>query len=375
MAQVIAASGGSCSGKTTLIRKIVERLKVHNIRALCPPEVATIMITGAVPDIAYLRQHDPDLYRHIQNTFIDTQIAMEERFQEMARRFEDAGERVVIIPDRGIPDNDPYMDGGGKDYVNALARHGLNPDTARLQYHATVYLVTAAHGAEAHYSNATNPIRIEKDLDVARHVCDLTLRAWTGHPHMLIVDNIHSTDFDHKIERAITAVERMLGIPVPIEIEKKFLVELPMSDFYSHIAPISRWSTIEQMYLKSPVGERVRIRKRIFESGHTLYYETKKRDIAPGKRYEVERQITENEYKGLMAYFDSNTRIIKKSRCCFPYKHQYFELDVFEEPCRMTLLEHELLDENDPTALPPFLGNAKDVTNDPSYSNFAIASR
>ena len=54
----------------------------------------------------------------------------------------------------------------------------------------------------------------------------------------------------------------------------------------------------------------------------------------------------------------------------------YFELDVFEEPDGLVLLEAELGDEAESVVLPDFLSpGAVEVTGDPSYSNAAIATR
>lgn len=374
MAHMIAVTGGPCSGKTTMLGMLMEEFQEHGIRPLCTPEVATLMIRNAVPDIVRIRNERPELYRHIQRVFIQTQMLIEDRFQEIARRCEDAGERVVIVTDRGIPDCAAYMNGNGRDYIEALQYQDLNPDTARLRYSGVIHLVTAAYGAEVHYSNATNPARLESEISVAQHVDDLTLQAWSGHPHLSIIDNVHSTDFAHKMRRAIQAVEHVLGIPLPLEIERKFVVHMSATAALQHILSGAQKSHIEQIYLKSPEGERIRIRKRVFESGYTLYYETRKRDIGPSKRQETERRITRDEYEDLKVFMDPATRVIRKDRYCFPYNHQYFELDVLSEPAQVVLLEIELSNENDPIALPPFLSGAEDVTDNPRYTNFGIAS-
>ncbi len=214
MAQVIAVVGGSCSGKTKLLERLPQELKPHGIRALCVPETPTIMINGAVPDIVELRNAKQDLYRYVQDSFVDFQISMEDHFHRMAKRFEDAGERVVIFTDRGVPCFAAFMDGAGKDYAMALQRHGLDPSTIFLRYPFVLHMVTAAYGAESYFSNKTNPARLERDVSVAREKEDLIDRAWSGHSARSIIDNISSRDFNHKLERAIQVIKGKLGITI-----------------------------------------------------------------------------------------------------------------------------------------------------------------
>ncbi len=48
------------------------------------------------------------------------------------------------------------------------------------------------------------------------------LSAWVGHPKVFIIDN--STDFDGKMNRVVTSICRLLGVPRPKQIDRKFLV-------------------------------------------------------------------------------------------------------------------------------------------------------
>ena len=66
-------------------------------------------------------------------------------------------------------------------------------------YDAVLHLVTCAKGAEFAY-NFGNVARYE-DVETARRMDDLTLRAWSRHPNLHIIDN--SVDFDDKLNRAL----------------------------------------------------------------------------------------------------------------------------------------------------------------------------
>jgi CYTH domain-containing protein len=133
---------------------------------------------------------------------------------------------------------------------------------------------------------------------------------------------------------------------------------------------------IVQYYLRSDNPDDIeRIRSR-GQSGGLTYYHTIKRDIRPGVRTEIERQITSTEYFTFLRRADPAYGKIEKDRHCFVYNDQYFELDLFHNPRGLTLLEIELTEENDAISLPEFLRNVvTDVTDDPQFSNKEIARR
>jgi hypothetical protein len=72
-------------------------------------------------------------------------------------------------------------------------------------------LNSAANGAEKFYTLDNNVARSE-GLEVARHLDKKTLEAWTGHPHLTVVPNVEGESFEDKLNRAVRAVERTVGI-------------------------------------------------------------------------------------------------------------------------------------------------------------------
>ena len=82
--------------------------------------------------------------------------------------------------------------------------------------------MTTAIGAENFYTQANNATRRE-DQKLARELDLKILSAWVGHPKVFIIDN--STDFDGKMNRVVTSICRLLGVPRPKQIDRKFLVK------------------------------------------------------------------------------------------------------------------------------------------------------
>lgn len=153
----------------------------------------------------------------------------------------------------------------------------------------------------------------------------------------------------------------------PVEIERKYLIYIPEISLLEGCEGYES-SEIEQLYLQ----QGGRIRKRKFADG-CKYYFTLKQEINGLSRYETEREISEEEYLRLRADILEGTRPICKTRHCFLYKGQLFELDVYEGAKQYATLEIELESEEQSVELPDFLDVAADVTGDKRFRNFALA--
>jgi len=353
--------GGPCGGKTTALCRIFARLEDIGLTPFIVPEAATELMNGGFrPGRGYLSN---DLFQELVLRRILTNEGM---WRKMAAR--SYGLRKVMLFDRGLAGIGAYM--GKEDFKFLLDRHGLNIPKARDEpYDAVFHLTTAADGAEAFYTTANNPARSETP-EKARTRDALTLAAWVGHPHLHIIDN--STDFEGKLNRLFKMVCHELGIPAPLEIERKFLIERP--DFSRFPEPLQKID-IEQVYLltEDPRVER-RVRRR-GQGGYYVYFQTQKRSVRPGVRNEEEWQIGERAYLHALAYdYDPKSRIIRKERFCFPWKSQYFELDVFRGEHKGThLLEIESTDEQQEIIIPPFIKIIREVTDEPAFSNRELA--
>ncbi|CAN0311734.1 unnamed protein product, partial [Discosporangium mesarthrocarpum] len=90
------------------------------------------------------------------------------------------------------------------------------------RYDGVFHLVTAAIGAEEHYTLENNMARSEPP-ELAKDVDARTQNAWVGHPRHMLFDN--STDFPRKIERVIAASSRIVGLPGgPLESAPEFFM-------------------------------------------------------------------------------------------------------------------------------------------------------
>jgi hypothetical protein len=91
------------------------------------------------------------------------------------------------------------------------------------RYDRVIHLTTAAIGAEKNYTLANNAARHE-GVELARSLDQKTLNAWTGHPHITVCPNVEGESFDQKIDRAIRAVYKTVGLEVKDNRYEKFLI-------------------------------------------------------------------------------------------------------------------------------------------------------
>lgn len=158
----------------------------------------------------------------------------------------------------------------------------------------------------------------------------------------------------------------------PVEIERKYLIKIPDLEVLKN-QPNYNSSAIEQMYIADN-GEYKggRIRKREYASG-CKYYKTYKENINGLSKFEVESEITAEEYNILSERRLENTRAIIKVRHCFDYQGQTFELDIYEFWNDKATLEVELESEEQKVVLPEFIEIIADVTGNKAYSNYSLA--
>lgn len=75
---------------------------------------------------------------------------------------------------------------------------------------------------------------------------------------------------------------------------------------------------------------------------------------------------------------DQNHWTVYVKRRCFIWRHRYYRLDIYEEPCEpscrgLILLLTRSNDED--LLLPEFIKIEKEVTNDPTYSMYNLSTK
>lgn len=354
----IVITGGPCAGKSTAMSWIQNAFTQRGYQVLFVPETATELITGGVAPWTCGSNLD---YQICQ---IGLQMEKERIFEQAAKTMD--CDKVLIVCDRGMLDNKAYMT--EMEFQQVLTLMNQNEVELRDSYGAVFHLVTAAKGAEKFYTTANNTARTET-VEEAAALDDKLIAAWTGHPHLRIINN--TSDFENKMKRLIAEISAFLGEPEPFEIERKFLIQYPDLNWLENIPNCQRIEII-QTYLISKEGEEVRVRQRGM-NGNYIYFQTLKKAVSGLKRVEIERRLSKDEYLTLLMDADPTKRQIRKTRYCLTFENQYFEIDVYPFWTDKAIIEIELSDENAEIVFPEQIKVIKEVTEDDAYKNASLA--
>ncbi len=351
----IVLTGGPCAGKTTALVKIMEHFSSLGFKVFTVPEVPTMFSQGGVD---YLTDNKTFFYEEEKAT-LETQMSLEDRFLKMAQAY---GKPSVIVCDRGTLDISTYFT---SEMWNKITQ-ACNTDTESLRnrYDAVLHLVSAADGAEKYYTTVNNKQRKE-GLELARQLDKKIINAWTGHPHMRVINN--HDNFENKLNRVIKEISDVLALPQRIENERRYKVVI------TDQLPESIESEITQTYLAAEPGCEMRLRRRVWKGKQVNILTTTKK-VADDERIETERTLTHNLYTSLLGQADPYRHTIKKIRKTFIWKGQFFELDKFIEPVNQLItLEVKGVEEREDVHFPPSVKVVEDITGNMAYDNYNIA--
>ena len=359
----IVLTGGPCAGKTTALVKIVEYFSGMGYKVFTIPEVPTLFSIGGWNYLTPNRQ----LYYQGERAILETQLALEDQFMALA---EVCTKPVLIVCDRGALDISAYIKPEEWEEITQMA--GSDSESLRKRYDAVLHLVSAADGAEQDYTTATNATRYEKadeeGLRLARELDKKVINAWSGHSHLRVINN--HDDFNAKLSRVIQEISNVLGLPLPVEKERLYKVEVIGE------IPGAIESQITQTYLVAEPGCEVRLRRREWSRGKVVNVHRSKKQISETQVIETERQVDNNLYEQMLQQADPYRSTIKKRRQSFIWKGQHFEIDTFLEPVSdLVILQSKGVAEQESVKFPPFVKVLEDVTGNVRYYNYHIALR
>lgn len=159
-----------------------------------------------------------------------------------------------------------------------------------------------------------------------------------------------------------------------LEIERKYLLaRQPDRELLERLG--ARALAIEQVYLLPTSAAPVRRVRIVRTATETRRIYTEKRLLRRGVREEREEPIDEATATVLLREADPERGTIRKTRWEIPHGRHTLELDVFDAPPGLVLLEIELDDPDEPVEMPGWLGPLTDVTDEPAYFNVELALR
>lgn len=354
----IVLTGGPCAGKTTALVKIIEHFSSLGFKVFTIPEVPTLFLQAGMD---YLTRNE-NLFYEGEKATLEIQLALEDKFMKMA---EQVDEPAVIVCDRGAIDISTYLRPGMWEKITGLA--GTDTQALLARYDAVLHLVSAADGAEQFYTTATNKNRTE-GLELARELDKRVIKAWSGHPHVRVINNHDS--FETKLNRVLMEISSVLGLAQPITEERKYIVSIKGN------MPATIDSDICQTYLVADPDSEVRLRRRTWADGKQVNVHTMKRKTGSNEMVETERQVSNALYESLLSQADPYRHTIRKKRRSFIWKGQYFELDTYLDQLEgLIILETKGITGSEDVNFPPFIHVERDITGNHDYYNYNLALR
>lgn len=356
----VVLTGGPAAGKTTLTSQIMKLFtKERGWRVITIPETASELISG----FGIKPFDDCMSMLAFQDFVIGDQLHKEKLALDAAQIVPE--DRILIIYDRAVMDDKAYI--SDEEFAATLAKFDdLTEAEVLTHYDLVLHLVTCAKGAEFAY-NLDNNARTES-LEKARELDDKTLRAWSAHPNLKIIDN--SVDFADKINRALQEIYRAVGEPEPMPRKKKYLIAMPDM---AQLAATYNAATLDMMqtYLQK-TQPRVERRVRQQRNGtEYLYFYTEKHLMEDGTKWDTERPISLKEYVQYLMEGDPALHQVHKMKYRFTYRSQRFEIDVYPFSEDKAIMFRYAGSDN--VELPPEITVLRDVTDDPEYKNRQLA--
>uniref|UniRef100_A0A1B6ELE5 NadR/Ttd14 AAA domain-containing protein n=1 Tax=Cuerna arida TaxID=1464854 RepID=A0A1B6ELE5_9HEMI len=394
----VVLTGGPCGGKTTGQSRLCTFFENLGWKVFRVPETATVLLSGGIKFSDLSEEEVGDAGRQhacarchfltegykFQENLLKTMLQIENTFFELG---ESCSRDCLIICDRGAMDASAFI--SRDKWERMMSANGWNSVELRdNRYNQIVHLVSAANGAEDFYSTEDHACRSETVV-LARELDYNAAAAWVGHPYFDVIDN--STDFETKICRMIASVCQKLGIDTGDRLttnsrKRKFLVRGPLPDD-SVFPPFQDFDVVHNYLQTSTPSMQARLRKRGQKdstglAGHWSYIHTIRKPKMRGQVVEVKTQLTHRDYINMLAQRDDSHFTIFKRRRCFLDNNQYFQLDIYREPCHprcigLILLEtYSALDNGAlEKCLPKFLTLVEEVTGNPAYSMFNLSLR
>ena len=379
-------TGGPCGGKTTSLERVRAFLAQYGIRVYIVPEAATMMWTnGIVPT----DMKNGDDWVNFQATLMRLQFHLEDLFYNMAER---TGKPSVVLCDRGAMDGKAYVD--DETWEKIMDTNGVQQmDICDSRYNAVFHLVTAANGAESHYSNATNSTRRES-AEEARSLDQNILKAWMPHPKQIVFGN-RDTSFEQKMSKLILRICDFCGLPSTRRKARKFLLHTGSArhipdDIYrkvfeiEKVYPLQKSENDEQGYtfvrkrmqLKPGALDNEARNKRLANSSYGF---TRVR-IDPGtkEKVEVKRILTGREYSQFCESKDPSRCVVVQQRTSFILGENTCYICKYLLPEKVKGLEILYVQtshgtESDDLSLPKWLNVDKEITGVPKFSSYRIS--
>ena len=322
----IVFTGGPCSGKSTLIKKLKKYLESKDCEVLIIPETATKTFdTGFRYDMVYNVDN-------FQKVLFDIQKSQEDMVNYILNLNKDTNRKFIIIYDRGILDNKAYFD-NYKAFDKLLGT--TNSEISVLDSYDMVFnLITLADCKPEEYNLSSNEARSE-DKELALKIDRKTSNAWAGHRNINIINT--SISVEEELDIIKRKIDELLNYINTKEI-KTIELDNEIEDFTNYDDNNSRLIDVEENIIDIPTNKDVyyKLYKRTYKGKESYLMNVNyKKDNKIITVYDS--KISEDDYKQII--FDYKIRdSIKYKQLSFVKNRQVYDIKFYNDK---TLLEYE----------------------------------
>lgn len=357
----VVLTGGPCAGKTSALSKIESYFTERGYKVLIVGESATEIIKSGIKPFGNDKM-DMDLFQEI---ILKYQLQKEKIYEESVEKFNDST-KCIIVYDRGMLDNKAYIN--QKKFDEILKKQKLSELALMDNYDMILHLVTAADGAKEFYTLGNNSARTES-VEEAIELDKKTINAWAGHHNLKVISN--DCDFEQKLEKVIEEINNLIGEPISIKHQRKYLIDLNKSDLSFLNEENSTKINIIQYYLNATSKAETRLRIREYKGDKSYYLTVQLKGMKGKSSVLTEKKLTQKEFSKLLSKY-KNADYVKKVRHIFAIDKIYYRLDLFQEG--NAILEVSPSKESEVLKIDDRLVVLEDVTDNPYYDNHVIAT-
>ena len=370
----ICITGGPCAGKTTAMSRLIETFSPE-FNVYTVPEMATMTFSSGVTILP--ENFTPEMHKVFTTSICQMQIHLENYFETIAKT---QRKKTLIITDRGVCDNFVYCSTENKHKILEDEKWSMDY-VSNGRYDMVIHMVTAANGAEEHYTLDNNSARWESRQQAIEN--DIKgQKEWMHHHNFVLIDN-SCKGFEAKIQRVLKSVANISGAKTQHKYVKKFLLPIDFS-FDSIPAEIKcdNFSETRHNLISNREDMNHLIMKRTYpnQSFPVFFYIARNIKDSYEQRIETHRIISEKFYQDYLNQVDPNHVTIHKQVRQFSLK-QNKEVNIYQIE-KITMLDSEycilkIIRDFEPSqeekAVPHFVRVIEEITENPAYfsSNFS----
>lgn len=359
----ISLTGGTKSGKTTIISRIPEKIKQISDEyiIMIAHEAAMIMFLGGGSfRVSELSQEESIVF---QTEVLRMQIAMENRMLTLALNAigdKEKPRKIVLICDRGLIDGEAYIDEDG--WKQVMKNCNVAPqEINELRYDLVIHTATVFDGAENFAENLEN-FDMENVKSLMMEVDESLRKIYSSHPQYYYVNNQMDnlpegvSSFEYKMRRVDSIILKYLGFPVSLDslVKKYYLKGLIDQDLFDLLKVETKpflildQGVFDRLEEKNPRLDLIRVQSLVqdeyslsiskedlgaieepFKSEKRSYYY--KKVTLDEKKYPmiIRRCIEKVEYMTILEHKDSKLKDVYRLRRSFFLSGQLYWIDTF----------------------------------------------